>query len=383
MAENIYSCFHYHKKCQEDRQAIEELAPKIMEAAGNAAWGNVGDIKYTARTDVPNGGAWCDGATYAKEDYPDVYKLLTDGKLVSVDMATFNSSVNLNGSCGFFGLDDTGFKVPLLKDVYLKAGQEADEFGAESLPNITGELATSVPANYEKTQKGAVQVQAFGTSSSLGMSAGSAINHTAGSVYGFALNASRSSSTYQNGAKVNPDHVKYRAYIVLYTAEKELSIVDWTNQLQSKTDASINQIEAKTDDGVSTLNNLANTYSKEIGYLNGVTSNIQTQLNGKQASGSYIKFPKYNSGVNITPPTSSAKYTCPYDLLYVACIQHSGSNAFLELYVDNSASGIGFHNSDSYSPLKDSVTAFLKKGQVIYWSGTIKTTFVSRVYPLS
>ena len=175
--------------------------------------------------------------------------------------------------------------------------------------------------------------------------------------------------------------------------------------------------------------------STELGYLSGVTSAIQTQLNGKQASGSYvttdtaqtvsaiktfsaipkvsatigstdnstnvpttawtrslitsimntnsIRFPKYNTGVGIAAPTSSAKYTCPYDLLYVACIQNSGSNAFLELYVDNYASGIGFHNSDSYAPLKDSVTAFLKKGQVIYWSGTVKTAFVSRVFQLN
>ena len=44
-------------------------------------------------------------------------------------------------------------------------------------------------------------------------------------------NASKISSTYQDGAKVNPDHVCYRAYIVLFTDEKELSVVNWTNQI--------------------------------------------------------------------------------------------------------------------------------------------------------
>ena len=101
--DNIYSAYHYACKTKADREAIEALAPKVLEAADKAAFGNIGDIKYTLRTTVPNGGAWCDGASYAKEDYPDVYKLLTDGKLVSVDMTTFDSSVNLNGSCGFFG----------------------------------------------------------------------------------------------------------------------------------------------------------------------------------------------------------------------------------------------------------------------------------------
>ena len=233
-----------------------------MEAAGNVAWGNVGDIKYTARTDVPNGGAWCDGATYAKEDYPEVYKLLTDGKLVSVDMTTFDSSVNLNGSCGFFGLDDTGFKVPLLKDVYLKAGQEADEFGAESLPNITGSGQAAYWFDSSAyNMKGAFKDDGT-TNGATPSGAGSATG-----ARGFTFDASRSSSTYQNGAKVNPDHVKYRAYVVLFLAEKELSIVNWTNQLQSKTDASINQIETKTDNTLAEIDAKAKSIEAPVGSL--------------------------------------------------------------------------------------------------------------------
>lgn len=257
MAENIYSCFHYHKKCQEDRQAIEELAPKIMEAASNVAWGNVGDIKYTARTDVPNGGVWCDGAAYAKEDYPDVYKLLTDGKLVSVDMTTFDSSVNLNGSCGFFGLDTSNesFKVPMLKDVYLKAGQDGEMFGAESLPNITGTFY-----GYQMGLTGGSGAFYDGNNPYGGAGSGSLNNE-------MNFSASRSSSAYQDGAKVNPDHVKYRAYVVLFLAEKELSIVNWTNQLQSKTDASINQIEAKTDNTLAEIDAKAKSIEAPVGAL--------------------------------------------------------------------------------------------------------------------
>lgn len=278
MAENIYSCFHYHKKCQEDRQAIEALAPKVMEAAEKAVYGVIGDIKYTTRTTAPNGGVWCDGATYSKADFTYVHNLLTKGKLQCVDIATYNNVVSLNGSCGLFGFDanSESFRVPLLKDVYLKAGQEAETFGAESLPqhthtrgtmNITGTLPTDSGGASSRTG-------AFYAAGSAGGASGSSGNNN---LTGFDASRSwtgetsgASGATYKSGAKVNPDHVKYRAYVVLYTAEKELSIVNWTNQLQRK-----------TDDGVATLNNLANTYSKEIGYLSGTTSNIQTQLNGK------------------------------------------------------------------------------------------------------
>lgn len=143
---------------------------------------------------------------------------------------------------------------------------------------------------------------------------------------------------------------------------------------------------AQTVAGVKTFSNIPKI-SATIGSTDNTTQVpttawVNSRINNIINTNS-IRFPKYNTGVNIAAPTSSATYTCPYDLLYVACIQHSGSNAFLELYVDNSASGIGFHNSDSYSPLKDSVTAFLKKGQVIYWSGTVKNTFVSRVFQLN
>ena len=292
MAENIYSCFHYHKKCQEDRQAIEALAPKVMESAEKAVYGVIGDIKYTTRTTAPNGGVWCDGATYSKADFTYVHNLLTEGKLQCVDIATYNNVVSLNGSCGLFGFDanSESFRVPLLKDVYLKAGQEAETFGAESLPqhthtrgtmNITGTLPTDSGGASSRTG-------AFYAAGSAGGASGSSGNNN---LTGFDASLSwtgetsgASGATYKSGAKVNPDHVKYRAYVVLYTAEKELSIVNWTNQLQRK-----------TDDGVATLNNLANTYSKEIGYLSGVESNIQTQLNSKltgtisKASNGYCK----------------------------------------------------------------------------------------------
>ena len=225
MAEEIfYSALHWAKKAEKAQEAIEGILPKAEEAANKAFWGNIGDIKYTARTSAPNGGAWCDGASYSKEQYPDVYKMLTDGNLLSIDIDSYNSTVETNGSCGLFGLDTASesFRVPSLNDVYIKSGQVADEFGAESLPNITGKIV------YDNSVETSGTEGCFSINSQFDNRVMTGETHK-GYITNF--DASLSSSTYQDGAKVNPDHVCYRAYIVLFTAEKELSVVNWTNQI--------------------------------------------------------------------------------------------------------------------------------------------------------
>ena len=191
---------------------------EVEAIAELASFGNIGDIKYTSRTDVPNGGAWCNGALYTKAQFPDVYQMLVDGKLQSTTISAFDSSVSANGSCGFFGLDTANerFKVPMLKDVYLKAGQAGEMFGAESLPNISGSITwTNMFCNGVASQTGALA----GTSNTVRR------HNDGGSTSGGGIdfNASRSSSTYQDGAKVNPDHVTYRAYVVLYASAAEAS----------------------------------------------------------------------------------------------------------------------------------------------------------------
>ena len=180
--------------------------------------GDIGDIYYTLRTDVPAGGAWCDGAEYTKEAFPAVYQMLVDGKLQKTDYNTYDTCVSRKSSCGFFALD-TGtqkFKVPLLKDVYIKAGQAPSMFGAESLPNIKGLGSASFSDNTIKTSGALTAVSSnvkgggYGSVGSLGKKE--------------YFNASRSSSTYQDSAKVNPDHVVYRAYVVLYASAAEASV---------------------------------------------------------------------------------------------------------------------------------------------------------------
>jgi hypothetical protein len=108
--------------------------------------------------------------------------------------------------------------VPSLNDVYIKSGQEADEFGAESLPNIKGDV---MPAEQFDDYSGAFYDN--------GKEWAYSSYYTAGG-NGLGFDASLSSPIYQDGAKVNPDHVKYRAYVVLYTGMD--TNIDITKEIQ-------------------------------------------------------------------------------------------------------------------------------------------------------
>ena len=103
------------------QNAAASSAELAQEAAQKASFDNIGDIKYTSRTDVPNGGVWCDGAEYTQAQFPDVYQMLVDGKLSYTNYSIFNNSVSTNGYCALFALDSSAqkFKVPKLLDKYV------------------------------------------------------------------------------------------------------------------------------------------------------------------------------------------------------------------------------------------------------------------------
>ena len=200
------------------KKYAQDAAKSAQEAATKSSYGNIGDIKYTCRTDVPNGGAWCDGTEYTQAQFPDVFQMLVDGKISSTDYTAFENSVSTNGSCGLFALDmaTTSFRVPKLSDVYIKTGQEPSIFGAESLPNIKGSMQPTAEGGF-KTLEGCFYSP--GTKKNTKTPTG--VDSTDTPIVSF--DASASSSTYQDGAKVNPDHVVYKAYVVLASAKAESS----------------------------------------------------------------------------------------------------------------------------------------------------------------
>lgn len=229
-----------------DNQGKEPTASpddwKVFTSGGGFPIGSIG---YTLRTEVPEGGAWCDGAEYTQAMFPDIYQMLVDGKLQSTTYQNFTSSVSTNGSCGFFALD-TGtqkFKVPLLTNVYLKAGQAPSMFGAESLPNITG-TAYNILTELRETPYGVGALNATTIGS----------EEVSGSSYkrrgNISFDASRSSSAYQDGAKVNPDHVVYRAYVVLYASAAEASVAqaaEFMTALDGKANVALDNVPSNID----------------------------------------------------------------------------------------------------------------------------------------
>ena len=316
--------------------AAEESADSALEAANKASFGNIGDIQYTCRTDVPNGGAWCDGAEYTQSAFPDIYQMLVDGKISSTDFTTFDSSVSTNGSCGMFALDTatTSFKVPLLKDVYIKSGQSSSMFGAESLPNIEGEAALRA----QKPSVGEIQAP-FSIYSTQGSVASSGTI----TMYNLNFDASASSSTYQNGAKVNPDHVVYRAYVVLYASAAEAS-------------------EAQAAEFMTALGGKAN-----VG-LDNVTP-VQSFKDMSIGWG----IPDYSAGISITSYTSSSnQFVAPCDgvLIFTLNISTSGER----IYIDDVL--IALPSVASSAKLGNTYSFTIGKGQKFYVSpGSFYTAY--------
>lgn len=189
---------------------------------------HVGDLFFTMRTDEISGAVRCDGTEYlsaAFDGTENPYDLLVAGSLPSKTYTEYASLVEANGSCGYFALDTENqkFRVPTLNNVYIKAGTAAPDFIAESLPNITGSFGgvngalDPTGAFYNDTTKNNAYRPATAASD----------------VYYLGLDSSRSSSSYQDGAKVQPDSICYYPMVQLYTGVKEESNLIETIQLNN------------------------------------------------------------------------------------------------------------------------------------------------------
>lgn len=169
--------------------------------------------------------------------------------MVFVDQANYDKGwANLKDSLGFivsFVGEVKSITLPK-RAVYDRADVEGlNGFGAESLPNITGSFGNVV--DYESTAKFSGAFERF-TSNSHNVGAGSQI-----SAYNSSFDASRSSSTYQDGASVQPDHhVVYAYYKVGNTIVADESI-DLGNVL-TQLAAMQTQLAGKADKDLSNTN---------------------------------------------------------------------------------------------------------------------------------
>lgn len=207
-----------------------------LEIKSGGSGRNVGDIFYTTRLDTElNGAVECNGGTYNIGDFEgeqSIGNLLNAGSLPYVSFEEYSSIVSTNGSCRAFGWDGgTTFKVPTLNDVYIEAGnaESNGEFISESLPNITGNVNTGTRKTdaADEMSDGALYISEYGgKQNSYGGGANS---------YNYQLvnfDASRASSTYQDGAKVKPDSVRYRAMVQLANEATDEALITATSALQ-------------------------------------------------------------------------------------------------------------------------------------------------------
>lgn len=196
-----------------------------------------------------------------------------------------SSDITING-------EYTGkFKVPMLKDVYLKAGQEPVIFGGESLPNITGDF---------QCRTGNIANGAFSNTKS-GVGQAYWANTDNDSPYNVSFNASNSSEIYQDGAKVNPDYVAYKVFVVIYNAETEISesqtseFLNTVNEINNKLDnqktnciTKIPQdIKLELSDGVLTLKSDSKIYDGAGNPINIIKDYIVDITNSNGVVGVY------------------------------------------------------------------------------------------------
>lgn len=219
--DNIYSAYHYACKTKADKEAIEQIYEEVKKSAQNATNRNIGDIFFTARTDTEiNGAVECNGGTYSTVDFEgkqNVGNLLANGSLPYVSLSEYESLVSANGSCRAFGWDGGAeFRVPLLNDVYIEAGTalSAGEFINESLPDHKHTIShyshkNSGPKSWFHGDENGNEVVTIDT------------NY-----------ASASNPVYQDGAKVKPDSVRYRAMVQLANGATDQAVITATSALQ-------------------------------------------------------------------------------------------------------------------------------------------------------
>ena len=233
MTNLLYSAKHYQIKCAKDKEAVEQIYEEVKKSAQNAIYRNIGDIFFTARTDTEiNGAVECNGGTYSTADFEgkqNVGNLLANGSLPYVSLSEYESIVSANGSCRAFAWGGgTEFRVPTLNDVYIQVGKalSAGEFIPESLPNITGYMANWASNINTGDENSAL----YGTTDTTGKRRDS--TSTATGCSGINFDASRSSSTYQEGSKVKPDSIRYRAMVQLANGATDQAVITATSVLQ-------------------------------------------------------------------------------------------------------------------------------------------------------
>lgn len=263
------------------------------------AWEDIGSPKYT-ESETPNTG----DILYNEELKPigQVISYTNNTIVVGDIVATYAPEVEDTTTytrASQYDMDatDARFKVPKLSDVYIKAGQTASYFNTESLPNpeldiiIRQDESSSTDASLD-----AIYGNDGYTGSSLSSTASADEYMKRMSSYGTATYADVliDNNVYQDGAKVNPDNVVYRAYVVLYSSAVEASV-------------------AQAGEFIQGLSEKANARDVQSSLANKASVNADNFTSDGKFSITWFGMPDYSAGVSLSAgnvaPTNGYIYT--------------------------------------------------------------------------
>lgn len=213
-----------------------------------------GQFSPFGRTDIPSGWLRCDGNQYTRGEYPNFWDYyLTQNKVPTCSYADYANEINDNGgNCGKFAVDlvNLTFKVPTIQgQVFISqalASGDITKFNAESLPNIKGWFYAD----------------------DIGPAAGGALAYQSGGGHGLensgygdgtvTLDASRSSSTYQDSAIVQPNNIQFPIFVCV--ANKQVPVSE------AQYNGFISNLNQKVDlgGGNATFDDLSNTAKDNI-----------------------------------------------------------------------------------------------------------------------
>ena len=204
------------------------------------------------------------------------------------------------GQCGKFVVSNDYIRIPTITR-FIGATITLSEIGTtykESLPNITGHSVTMALCREKASTSGVFSDSKTGNNANSGGS---------GSWKSMDLlfNASLSSSTYQDGAKVQPDHTKYPYYMVVSTEGQ-------TAEVQIDINKVYEDLNLKANSDLSNVASVASCFKEQsVGW----------------------GMPDYSAGVEMALSVNTeTNYTCPVDGVIVIDTSATSSNqAYLKI----------------------------------------------------
>lgn len=254
----------------------------------------------------------------------------------------YNSDISTYGQCGKFVVSNDYIRIPTITR-FIGATITLSEIGKtykESLPNITGAIRVGshkLSGIEDTITKGAFEVDENSSDN---------INLTGGSIRfnNVKFDASRSSSTYQDGAKVQPDHTKYPYYMVISTEGQTAEVGVDINKVYE-------DMNLKANTNLSNVASVASSFKEtSVGW----------------------GMPDYSARISLTAQQLLDGYTAPVDGVVTITGQATNGSYFL---VDNVGVGfVGGQTSQSYAPVE--------KGSVVSLSASLNIVRNIFFYPL-